>query len=328
MRGKDFSALNQSKKRFLPREFIHRKLVDAQGSARPRISSQPLPFPCDTGNRLSPAYKNMNRNHLKILPIILALLFAGYQFLSSEKFVNPETGKKSRVGLSPAQESELGLQSYKQVLNQSQTIDSGPELELVTRVAKRLAAVTGPAAKEFDWRVSLVQSDQVNAFCLPGGKIVVYTGILPVARNEAGLATVMGHEMAHATSRHGAQRVLQQNISQTAMAGVAISLSDMDYGKQRAVMGALGAGAQYGILMPFGREHESEADHIGLTYMARAGYDPQESIRFWKRMEESAGGRQQPEFLSTHPSGETRIRQLEEWMPKALEEYKKSGHAN
>lgn len=165
-----------------------------------------------------------------------------------------------------------------------------------------------------------MQSDQLNAFCIPGGKIVVYTGIIPVAQNEAGLATVMGHEMAHATSRHGSQRVLQQNISQTAMTGVAVSLSDMDSDKQRVVLGALGAGAQYGVLMPFGRKHESEADQIGLTYMARAGYDPQESVRFWKRKEAKAGGHQ-PEFLSTHPSGGTRIRQLEEWMPKALEEY-------
>ena len=130
----------------------------------------------------------------------------------------------------------------------------------------------------------------MNAFCLPGGKIVVYTGIVPVAQNEAALATVMGHEMAHATSRHGAQRVLQQNLAQTAMTGIAVSLSDMDYDKQRAVMGALGAGAQFGILMPFGRKHESEADRDRPMYMARAGYDPQESIRFWERMEQ-AGGR-------------------------------------
>jgi predicted Zn-dependent protease len=164
----------------------------------------------------------------------------------------------------------------------------------------------------------------VNAFCLPGGKIVVYTGILPVAQNEAALATVMGHEMAHATSRHGAQRVLQQNLAQTAMTGIAISLSDMDYDKQRAVMGALGAGAQFGILMPFGRQHESEADEIGLMYMARAKYDPQESIRFWERMERSSRGGP-PEFLSTHPSHGTRIQQLQQLMPKALEEYHRAG---
>jgi predicted Zn-dependent protease len=265
----------------------------------------------------------MNRRHIKWIPIFLAAIFFAYQYFSSEKFVNPETGRKSHVGLSTEQESALGLQSYRQVLAQSQSIDSGPEFEMVRRVSTRLAKATGAAGSEFDWQESLIRDNQVNAFCLPGGKIVVYTGILPVAQNEAGLATVLGHEMAHATSRHGAQRVLQQNLAQTALTGIAVSLSDMDYDKQRAVMGALGAGAQFGVLMPFGREHESEADHVGLIYMARAGYDPQESIRFWERMERS-GGAQPPEFLSSHPSHGHRIQQLQAWMPQALEEYRKS----
>jgi len=211
----------------------------------------------------------MNRRHIKWLPIGAALLFIAYQYFTSEKFVNPETGRKSHVALSVEQESALSLQSYQQILAQSQTIDSGPDLERVQRVVQRLAAATEPAGKDFDWRLSLVQSDHVNAFCLPGGKIVVYTGILPVANSDAALATVLGHEMAHATSRHGAQRVFEQNLAQTAMAGVAGSLSDMDYQKQVAVMSAFGAGAQYGVLMPFSRKHESEADHIGLIYMAR-----------------------------------------------------------
>ena len=163
----------------------------------------------------------------------------------------------------------------------------------------------------------------MNAFCLPGGKIVVYTGILPVAENEAALATVMGHEMAHATSRHGAQRVLQQNMTQTAMTGVAVSLGDMDYEQQRAIMGALGAGARFGILMPFGRKHESEADEVGLMYMARAGYDPRESIRFWQRMDQASQANP-PEFLSTHPSHGTRVQQLRALMPKAVEEYERA----
>ena len=166
----------------------------------------------------------------------------------------------------------------------------------------------------------------MNAFCLPGGKVVVYTGILPVAESEAAFATVLGHEMAHATSRHGSQRVLEQNLAQTAMTGVAMSLSDVDYDKQRAIMGALGAGAQYGVLMPFSRKHESEADEIGLIYMARAGYDPRQSISFWERMEHT-GRSQPPEFLSSHPSHGTRIQQLEAEMPKALEEYHKSASA-
>jgi metalloendopeptidase OMA1, mitochondrial len=267
----------------------------------------------------------MQRRHIKWLPIVVAALFFAYQYFTSEKFVNPETGRASHVGMSVEQESALGLQTYEQVLAQSQPIGSGPELEMVKQVASRLATATGKAGQDFDWKVSLIQDSKQNAFCLPGGKIVVYTGIIPTAENEAGLATVLGHEMAHATSRHGAQRVLQQNLTQTAMTGIAVSLSDMDYDKQRVVMGALGAGAQFGVLMPFGRKHESEADEIGLIYMARAGYDPQESIRFWKRMEQT-GSAQPPEFLSTHPSHGTRIAQLEAWMPKALEEYNRAQH--
>ncbi len=269
----------------------------------------------------------MERRHIKWLPLLLAGLFFAYQYFSSEKFVNPETGRKSHVAMSTREEALLGLQSYQRVLAQSENIDSGPELTMVKRVASRLATATGKAGANFDWQVSLIRSSQINAFCLPGGKIVVYTGILPITQNEPALATVLGHEMAHATSRHGSQRVLEQNLAQTALTGVAMSLSDMDYDKQRAVMGALGAGTQFGVLMPFSRKHESEADEIGLLYMARAGYDPRESIRFWQRME-NAGGAQPPEFLSSHPSHGARIQQLEAEMPKALEEYNKSSHAD
>jgi len=265
----------------------------------------------------------MNRRHLRWLPILIAGLIFAWQYFSSEKFVNPETGRASHVGMSREQEAALGFQTYRQVLSQARAVTSGSELETVKTVASRLASATGASGQGFQWDVSLISDEQVNAFCLPGGKIVVYTGILPVAENEAGLATVMGHEMAHATSRHGAQRVLQQNLTQTAMTGIAVSLSDMDYDKQRAVMGALGAGAQFGILMPFGRKHESEADEIGLMYMARAGYDPQESIRFWRRMDEASRGGP-PEFLSTHPSHGTRVAQLQALMPKALQEYQRT----
>ena len=265
----------------------------------------------------------MNRRHISWLPILVAVLIFAWKYFSAEKFVNPETGRMSHVGMSRQEESALGFQSYRQVLSQAQTIDSGPEVDMVRRVASRLARATGKSGEGFEWAVSVIRDDQVNAFCLPGGKIVVYTGILPVAQNEAALATVMGHEMAHATSRHGAQRVFQQDLTQTAMTGLAVSLSDMDYEKQRAIMGALGAGAQFGVLMPFGRKHESEADEIGLFYMARAGYDPQESIRFWRRMEQSSRAGP-PEFLSTHPSHGTRIQQLEALMPKAMEEYQRA----
>jgi len=269
----------------------------------------------------------MNRRSIftRALPIGIALLVIAFQFFSAEKFTN-EAGRSAHMGLNPQQEQQLGLQSYQQVLQREQTIDSGPEAEMVRTVAGRLAQATGTAGKGFEWAVSLVRSPQVNAFCLPGGKIVVYTGILPVAKTPAGLATVMGHEMAHATARHGSERLFQQKATQTLLTGVQYSLGDMSYEQQRMIMGAIGAGAQYGILMPFGREHESEADAIGLTYMARAGYDPREAVSFWERMSQAGGGKAPPEFLSTHPSHDTRIQQLQEMLPQAIEIYNQSAH--
>jgi predicted Zn-dependent protease len=209
------------------------------------------------------------------------------------------------------------------VLSSSDVVQSGPEAAVVQKVAGKIAAQTGSAASDFQWETSLVNSPQVNAFCLPGGKIVVYSGILPVAESEAGLATVIGHEVAHAVARHGAQRVFKNTILQTALAGAAYSFSDMDYRQRQTIMGLLGAGAQYGIMLPFSRSHESEADEMGLLYMARAGYDPRESIAFWERMSQ-AGGSQPPEFASTHPSSETRINDLKSFLPRAMEEYEKA----
>jgi len=266
----------------------------------------------------------MNRLLFRVVPIAIAGLVVFFQFCSSEKFTN-EAGRTTRLALTPKEEETLGLQSYQQVLQQVETIDSGPQLEMVKRVAARLAAVTGPAAKDFDWRVSLVRDDQINAFCLPGGKIVIYTGILRVAESEAGLAAVMGHEMAHATARHGSERLLKQKATQTLMTGVQFSLGDMSYEQQRMIMAAVGAGAQYGLLMPFGRDHESEADEIGVMYMARAGYDPSEAISFWERMSKAGGGNQPPEFMSTHPSHGTRVERLKALLPRAMEEYHRAG---
>ena len=268
----------------------------------------------------------MNKRRLltRALPVAIAVCIALVQYFSSEKITN-EAGRTARHALNPQQEQALGLQSYRQVLSQSKTIESGPDYELVKRVADRLAAATGPAAKTFDWRVSLLDSPAVNAFCLPGGKIVVYTGILPVAKTEAGLATVMGHEMAHATLRHGSERLVEQKATQTVLTGVQYSLGDMSYEQQREVMGALGAGAQYGLLLPFSRGHESEADKIGLTYMARAGFDPREAVSFWERMSKATSGSGKPlEFMSTHPSDATRIEQLKRLLPQALEVYQRT----
>jgi predicted Zn-dependent protease len=266
------------------------------------------------------------RKHFILWPLLIAGVIAAWQYFGSQKYVNPETGRASRVALSEGQEAALGLQSYQDVLSQSDVVTGGPEVDLVQRVMKRLEAATGEAGRNLDWQVSVVASPQANAFCLPGGKMVVYTGIIPIAETEAGLATVLGHEMAHATSRHGSQRLLQGRISQTLLTGAnaSLALGDMDPQQKMAVMAALGAGAQYGVLLPFSREHESEADEVGLYYMARAGYDPHEAVHFWERMEQNSSGPQRPEFASTHPSHGTRIARLQEHMPQAEEEYRKA----
>ena len=265
----------------------------------------------------------MERRHFAILPLLLALLVMGYKYFSADKAVNPETGRTTRVALSSQQEETLGLQSYQEVLSQSEVITSGREYDMVVRVAERLARATGEAAREFKWQVSLVRSPQVNAFCLPGGKIVVYTGILPYTANEAALAAVMGHEMAHAVARHGSQRLLRSSLAQTFLMGANFSMGNMDLRERQTLMAALGAGAQYGVILPFSREHETEADEMGLIYMARAGYDPHEAIGFWERMTKSGGG-QPPEFASDHPSHAHRIEDLQNFMPKALAEFDKS----
>jgi predicted Zn-dependent protease len=262
----------------------------------------------------------MRRRHIAILPLLAAIAFAAFQYFGSEKVTNPVTGRSARVGLSSQQEQTLGLQSYQEVLSQSEVVSGGAEYETVSRVASRLARAVGDDAPDFQWQVSLVRSPQVNAFCLPGGKIVVYTGILPIAQNEAGLATVMGHEMAHAIARHGSQRMLRTSVAQTLLAGASFSMQDMDPRQRQAVMAALGAGAQYGVILPFSRDHETEADQMGLIYMARSGYDPHEAISFWERMSNS-GGAQPPEFMSTHPSHGTRIERLKQLIPRAMEEY-------
>lgn len=267
----------------------------------------------------------MQRRHIAILPIVIALGIMFFRFVSAPKAVNPETGSVHKVGMSPQQEQQLGLQAYQEVLHKesANVIQSGPEFDRIKAVARRLAAAVAEKGDiQYNWQLSVVRSDQVNAFCLPGGEIVVYTAILPVAQNDAGLATVMGHEMGHAVARHSAQRMFRQNMAQTFLQGAQGSLWNMDVGQQQAVMGVLGAGAQYGVVMPFSRDQESEADHMGLHYMARAGYDPHEALEFWKRMEAQAGaGRQPAAFMSDHPSNGVRIQQLQDWMPEAEKEY-------
>lgn len=235
----------------------------------------------------------------------------------------PVTGRRSFNLIPESQAIAMGEDAYQQVLSESKLITSGPDYEMVVEVGNRIAAV---ADESYDWEFALIDDpNTVNAFCLPGGKVAVYTGILPVARNADGLAVVMGHEIAHAVARHGSERMTDALAIQVAGTGLESLLGGTSEGSRNLIMAAYGVGAQIGVLLPFGRSQESEADHIGLIYMARAGYDPQEAPRFWERMNAQSGGGAPPEFLSTHPNPENRVRQLREWMPEAEAEARKAG---
>ena len=260
------------------------------------------------------------RRKLVLAPIIVAVILLAVNFYGAESFTNPETGQSMRVGLSVDQESALGLSSFREVLSQSRVVPSGPTVDMSRRVAQRLITAVDENSKKFAWAVEVIESEQMNAFCLPGGKIAVYTGIIPVAKDDDGLAAVMGHEIAHATARHGAQRLFQQNLVQIAMSGVSGATAEMDPRERQTILGVLGAGVQFGIILPYGRDHESEADKMGLIYLIRSGYRPEASVEFWQRME-SAGGSQPPEWLSTHPSHGTRINDLKRY----IEEYRDHG---
>lgn len=245
---------------------------------------------------------------------------------------NPYTNRWQFVMFPKSYENKLGAQAYQQVLQDPKVqLSTDPrEVEPAKRVADRIIEAAkqskyAETAKAFDWEVSVIKEDKTaNAFALPGGKIAVYTGIYPVAKNEAGLAAVMGHEVVHALARHGAERMSQGLATQVLLTGAGVAMQAQGTPAAGAIMQALGLGAQVGVLLPFSRAHESEADHVGIILSAMAGYDPREAIALWQRMEQMAGSGQPPEFLSTHPSHETRIKQLQEWMPEALQHYEQS----
>ena len=256
----------------------------------------------------------------------IMLLFAigavAYYFMNQETV--PITGRKQLRTMTVDQEMQLGLQSYQQILsdNRQNLVTSGPTAEAVREIGFRIAEAADEMGIDpgFDWQFATIQSDQVNAFALPGGYTAVYTGLIPVAQNEDALAVVMGHEVAHALAHHGAERMAQQNMQRIVGAGVAMGAGGMDYGAQQAVMGVFGGISQYGFALPFSRKHESEADEIGLYLMAYACYDPREAPALWERMAQAGGGNV-PEFQSTHPSPETRINDFQTLMPRAIEIY-------
>ena len=233
----------------------------------------------------------------------------------------PITGRSQLVLIPEGTEVKMGLDSYQQILSKAKVSSDPRVVEQVTRVGRRIAEATGRA--DYQWEFNVIEDAQVNAFCLPGGKVAVYTGMLPIARDDAGLAAVLGHEVAHAIARHGGERMSQQLAVQGAtLATTQTLMAGRDPATVQLVSAALGAGATVGLLLPWGRAQESEADHLGLIYMAKAGYHPRAARDLWVRMGEASRGREPYEFLSTHPLPETRITQIEGWIPEALQHYK------
>ena len=235
----------------------------------------------------------------------------------------PVTGRRQYNFVPDSVMIGLGKTAYSQTLSSSKVEKAGDDAEVLTKVGKRIASVTGK--KDFEWRYKLLDDDDtINAWCLPGGKIAFYTGILPVLKNEAGMGFVMGHEVGHAVARHGAERLSQQLTVLGGMAGLYLYMdqkSGLTEQQSAIIVAAMGAGAGVGVLLPFSRKQESEADVIGMMYMAGAGYPPEESIEIWNRMEKATGGSSVPAFLSTHPSNENRKENLRDWMPQAKKRY-------
>jgi predicted Zn-dependent protease len=275
----------------------------------------------------------MQNRGFNLIPLVIGLI--AIAFMAARGCEEGPFGRHRVVNLSVKDEFQLGAQAYDKILRDERgnVVERGAIVDVVRRVGRRLADAStdkelrdkmGLKAMDFEWKFNVVESKQINAFCLPGGKVVVYTGILPVCRTEGGLATVMGHEIGHALARHGAERISQQQLVTIGQTAVAVSVSEMDPKKRAAVMGALGVGSQVGVILPFSRAHESEADHIGILLMARAGFDPSEAPEFWQRMDKATvGGKRQAEFLSTHPNPATRIADLRGWLPEAEKFYQK-----
>ncbi len=235
------------------------------------------------------------------------------------------TGRKS-LNIIPVQTiNQMSFAEYRTYLNENKPMTGGKELELVRRVGNDIKLATEvyyrakgkqSELKNFAWEFNVVDDPAVNAFCMPGGKVIVYTGILKVTQNEDALAVVMGHEIAHALAHHGNERMSQGLVAQLGLTSLDLALSQQPAATRNLLMIAAGAGTQLGVMLPFSRKHESEADEIGLYLMAMAGYNPMEAAPFWGRMSSSGGGRP-PEFLSTHPDPAKRSSKLRSMVPKA-----------
>ncbi len=244
----------------------------------------------------------------------------------------PITGRSQLSLVSDSELAQLSLQSYNELINQSQIVKTGAQAELVKKVGRQIADSAEAFLKEngleaelanYSWEFNLIKEDNTaNAFCMSGGKIAVYTGILPYTKNAEGLAVVLGHEVAHAIAKHGAERMSQELVTQYGSNILAAFTSQKSAATQQIVMTAYGVGTQVGVMLPFSRKHELEADRIGLILMARAGYNPNSAITFWQSMSSGSSG-STLEIFSTHPSDSKRISEIQALIPEAMKYYKK-----
>ena len=260
--------------------------------------------------------KSLSKILISAVTGLLAVILSGCDTV-------PVTGRSQLNLMSPGQEMQLGLTSFNQLKKDTPVSHDPAANALVQKVGHRIAAVADKDMPGAQWEFVVFESKEANAFCLPGGKVGVYTGILPITKDEAGLATVIGHEVGHAVARHGGERMTEATLLQAGGEILGTTLSQSDPRTQAAAMAAYGVTSQVGVALPHSRAQESEADHIGLIYMARAGYDPRQAVAFWQRFadfEKQQGGNT-PVFLRTHPTDDKRIQQLEVWMPDALAQY-------
>jgi predicted Zn-dependent protease len=262
------------------------------------------------------------------------ILVFGFILIVLSCATNPFTGKNNLNFVSNSELFPTAFQQYGTFLKENKVISGTLDAKSVETVgvkiknaAERWLKANGHSnyLDGYQWEYKLVESKDVNAWCMPGGKIVVYSGILPITKDETGLATVMGHEVSHALANHGAQRMSAAQLQQIGAVGVAVASSGQSEQTQSIFQQAYGMGSQLGVMLPFSRSHESEADQIGLTLMAIAGYNPDKAVLFWERMSAKAGGQTPPEFMSTHPSDATRIANIKSLIPVAKAEAAKFG---
>ncbi len=264
--------------------------------------------------------KNLpNPTGLAAMTAVLALLLAAPGCQTGQE---PITGRPQFILISAQEETAIGLRAWEQIIEEKEASENQTHIEAVERVGGRLAAAVDPDYPGFDWEFRVFASEQVNAFCLPGGKIGVYDGIFEFFDNDAELAAVLGHEIAHAVARHGAERMTQAMLFNLGALGVAMATQSQEQQTQeRWLLAYVGLGT-LGYILPYSRRHEFAADHMGMIFMARAGYDPRAAMTFWSKFAgDTSGLGKALQFISTHPVGEARIERLRENLPEAIREY-------